>query len=1310
MRYFTFLVISCYLLLGFSAQAQDGRRSAAIRLRWQGHDEVPGSDYKLHKVPSFSGAQYRPGSLFSYYILNVPGPVAEGELRNAIYEPFSAADIAVLKAASQPLATNLAVAEGTEQGQTISIVTIPAVRRSAQSGQYEKLISAEYSYIPGTPTGRRGQQIIHASNSVLATGNWYKIGVPKSGIFKLDYDVLRTLFGNDLASVDPSRLQIFGNATGLLPQPISTLRPDDLVENAVYFSGNTNATLENNEYFLFYARGPHTWEREPNTQRFRHIRNIYSDTAYYFVTVAAPPRAGRRVQVAPAVGAANAPTISQYAEREVYEKELVNLAKSGRQWLGEGLLNGTSQTFSFGQITNLVAGTPVQVTASLAGTSLNAQSFRLALNDNQLGIQLLVGVSNSPIVRQFPEFANANVRTYSATAASLSAPLRIGLTYSGTDASDTGYLDYLVVNAVKPLQLSGSALEFRSFSNLQTGRISQFDIANGANSIVWDVTNPRRAKSYPVSAAGSFVAPTDSLREFIAFTPTGAFDKPASFGRVANQNLHASLNSTIDLVVVTHPLFQQEAERLAAHRRTHDKLKVEVVTTTQVYNEFGSGGQDVSAIRDMMKMVYDRRNAPNKQQYLLLFGDASYDYKKPSISGQNFVPTYESRESFAQIFGHLADGIGPQTFCSDDYYALLDDNEGEWAENGGQTELMDISVGRLPVRIPSGSSASSQASRVVQKLIDYDLKSVAMSNWRNRITFVTDDEDDGLHIEQAEPLTADILTQQPAFNIHKVYLDMYQQINGASGQRSPDAERALDESFEQGSLIINYNGHGGPDGLTQEQILNHSTVLRLLNKSKLTFLVTGTCDFSYYDNPLKDSAGEQALTDTDGGAIGLFTTSRVVFAGDPQAGIFLDSVLSTPNGTVRRIGEAVRYAKNGVATNVLGRNYVLLGDPCTQLARPDLAMTLDAINGQPLTATVTDTLKALSTVQLSGSVRNGNLTSAAVNTDFSGTAQVVVYEKPTSSTLTVFGPNNPNGKQTAPIQIQENIIYSGQATVKAGRFSLQFVVPRDINYNVGFGKVSLYAKDTVRLVDAHGYRSVPIGGAALLANRDTIPPRITLHMDNTSFVYGGLTATTTTLLARLFDESGINTAGSGIGHEITATLDNDPARLTVLNDFYTANVDSFQSGNVQYQFKELSTGPHTLHIKAWDTFNNSSIEDIEFIAAQTDKLALSHVLNYPNPFAGRTTFHFDHNRKGEDLEVQVQIFTVSGRLVRTLRATIPSSGSHVPPSLNDNTLSWNGRDEYNDQLARGVYVYRVSVRSNTDQSTTSKFEKLVILN
>ncbi|UOG75548.1 type IX secretion system sortase PorU [Hymenobacter tibetensis] len=1255
-------------------------------------------------MPTFAEAQFQPGSLFGHYILHVQGSVAEGQLLNAVYEPFSAADAALLKAPSQPVATTLAVSEAMERGQPISIITVPAVRRSTQTGQYEKLLSADYSYVLGAPTARRTQQIFHASTSVLATGNWYKIGVPRSGIFKLDYEGLRQLGLTDIATIDPSRIQVYGNATGLLPQPISTPRPDDLVENAIYFSGDQNPTFESNEYFLFYARGPHTWERTPGTQRFRHIQNIYSDTAYYFVTVATPPRKGLRVQAAPAVGAPNAPAIFQYAEREFYEKELINLAKSGRQWLGEGLRNGTSQSFSFSKITDLAPGTTVQITASLAGTSKGTHSFQLSLNDNQLGSQVLPRVNPG---RGYVEYANTSIQTFSVAAPTASTALRVGLTYSGSDAPDTGYLDYLEVNAIKPLQLTGSVLEFRSFANVQAGRISQFTIANSTGALIWDVTNPRRAKSYP-SNAGSFVAPTDSLREFVAFLPTGTFDKPVNFGKVANQNLHARLTLPVDLVIVTHPLFVTEAERLANHRRTHDKLKVEVVTTTQVYNEFGSGGQDVSAIRDMMKMVFDQRGTPDRQQYLLLFGDASYNYKAPGTTAQNFVPTYESRESFAPIYGRDTNGFGPQTFCSDDYYALLDENEGEWAENySGIAETMDVAVGRLPVRTPSGQATMAQATRVVNKLIAYDSR-VAMSNWRNRLTFVTDDEDGGLHMNQAEPLIQSIASKQPVFNTHKVYLDMYQQINGASGQKSPDAERAVDESFEKGSLIINYNGHGGPDALADEKILSRASILRLLNKNRLTFLVTGTCDFSYYDDYTKDSAGEMALTDVDGGAIGLYTTTRLVFAQNTLLTPFYDSILSVRSGRVARIGEATRFSKNQGATDPLNRNYVLLGDPTAQLAHPDLTMTLDAVNGQPLgpNTPVTDTLKALSTVQLAGSVRTGTLSTAPVNTSFSGTAQVTVYEKP--NTVTTLGSGPDGVKKT--ITIQENIIYSGQATVRAGRFSLQFVVPRDINYSLGFGKVSLYAKDTVQVVDAHGYRNVPVGGVALLANRDTIPPKITLHMDNTAFVFGGLTATSPTLLARLFDESGINTAGSGIGHEITATLDNDPARLTILNDFYTANVDSFQSGNIRYQFKDLSTGPHVLHLKAWDTFNNSSIKDVEFIAAQTDKLALSHVLNYPNPFAKHTTFHFDHNRQGEELDVQVQIFTVAGRLVRTLQANIPSSGSHVPQSLNDNTLSWNGRDEYNDQLARGVYVYRVSVRVKSDQSTTSKFEKLVILN
>ena len=483
--------------------------------------------------------------------------------------------------------------------------------------------------------------------------------------------------------------------------------------------------------------------------------------------------------------------------------------------------------------------------------------------------------------------------------------------------------------------------------------------------------------------------------------------------------------------------------------------------------------------------------------------------------------------------------------------------------------------------------------------------------------------------------------------------------------------------------------------------------MALQNRTRLAFLVTGTCDFSTYDDPdLIASAGEQSLVDNAqlGGAIGLFTTTRVVDAG-ANAGLnlaFFNRVLQRrPDGSRPGIGQVIMNSKNDFpqgGTN--NRNYTLLGDPSVPLAYPDAEVALRTINGKPA-ATTTDTLHALTKVRLEGDVRRGTTVAA----DFSGTAQVTIYDKP-ATVMTLgneFSDTRP-GDRPRPIEVQESIIYDGQATVRNGQFRVEFLIPKDINYNVGLGKISLYAADPTRRADAHGSRRQLIGGADRNAATDTTPPTIRLAMNDSSFASGGLTGLSPTLLAFLRDESGINTTGAGIGHEITATLDNDPRQLLVLNDAYTAEVDNFRAGQLRYVFKDLAPGPHVLKLKAWDTYNNSAEREIEFIAASSEKLALDHVLNYPNPFANTTQFRFDHNRAGEELEVQVQIFTVAGRLVRTLRATVPGSESH------QKSLTWNGRDDYEEQLARGLYIYRLSVRVGQDGPTASKYEKLVLLN
>ncbi|QJX47233.1 type IX secretion system sortase PorU [Hymenobacter taeanensis] len=1314
MRLFTNWMLACLAILGLvaPAAAQSAEQVVQSTITWNGTADILVRGQQ-RRVPTFEGAVYRYGDQVGTYQRRLEGNIADGQLRDAVYVPVTPLEARQLDLNSLPTLPVVSLFRGTEQRRPVTLLTLQPLRRNSQTGQTEKLTSFSFAYTLSGELQRGTQGRTYARASVLSSGEWFKIGVPTNGLYKLDKATLRAL-GLNVQSLDPARLRLYGNAMGTLPQANSAYRPDDLAENAMQFFGDGTASLEDNEYFLFYARGPHTWRQDGSNLRFRHQLNPYADTAYYFLTVGSA--VGRRVAAAPTVSGTASARISTFPDRQFYERELFNLLKSGRVWLGESFTAGNQNTFSF-PVTDLVPGTTAQVTSSVVATSSAATFFQVTANSQPLGNQVISAINNYQ--GSYPEVANTSLSTFTyPVPASAPSEIKVGLTYNGSsDLSAKGYLDYLELNTQRQLRLSGSYLEFRSFENIRANAVSQFDLSNANGATVWDVTNPRVPSAVTLTG-GSFLARTDTLREFVAFTPGPSFPTPRIFGRVPVQNLHSlNLDGKLDLVIVTHPSFLAQAEELAEHRRKHDGLTAQVVSTTQVYNEFSSGGQDVTAIRDLMKMVYDRSGG-SRQLYLLLFGDASYDYKADPTNdktqlpswwndgmanrdqiAQNYVPVYESQESFDPVQGSRPNAQGI-SYSSDDYYGLLDDNEGAWLP-GSSSEMLDIGIGRLPVRSPVGQYGNADMAKlVVSKLKSYDA-TPAYGKWRNRLTFVTDDGDQNLFdLKGAEPLVNLIETKEPDYNIRKVYLDMYPQTVLAAGQRSPEAEKAIDESFEQGSLLITYIGHGGPKNWADEQILGNASVLRLQNKNRLAFLFTGTCDFSTYDNPEFTSAGEQSLTDTEGGAIGLFTTTRVVYASNNQflaTEFFNDVLRRRPDGTMPRLGDVISMAKNAALAGDGNRNYALLGDPSMRLAYPEQQVVLTELNGKPITAAPTDTLGALSTVALRGELRlNGQR-----NTTFSGTAQVTVYEKP--SIVTTLGNDPTDAKQR--ISVRENVLYDGQATVTSGQFTVNFVVPKDINYSLGIGKISLYAYSETQRQDAHGSRLVPVGGAASSALRDTVPPDIRLFMDNEQFVFGGLTGTTTTLLGRFKDDSGINTAGSGIGHDITATLDNDASKVTVLNTFYTSELNDYKSGQVKYLFKDLTTGPHILRVKAWDTFNNSAEKSIEFIAASTDKLALQHVLNYPNPFSSTTTFHFDHNRSGEELEIQVQIFTVSGKLVRTLQGTtLGASSSHI------SSISWDGRDEYHDQLARGVYVYRVSVRSQRDNATASKYEKLVILN
>ncbi|RDC64673.1 type IX secretion system sortase PorU [Adhaeribacter pallidiroseus] len=1130
----------------------------------------------------------------------------------------------------------------------------------------------------------------YADGSVLRSGKWYKIGVSASGLYKLDKTALQNM-GIAVTSLNPKFIRLFGNGGGMLPQRNASPRPDDLVENAIYVAGEADGKFDETDYVLFYAQGPHTWTLDTSKQTFRHEYNIYSDTTYYFLQV--NQSAGLRIQKQKPVTGATV-TIDSYTERVFHEVDLKNKLLSGRQWVGEEFSAFTlSRDFAF-TIPDLVPGSVVQVQAAVVGDSPTNSAFNVKLNDIALGSINLAGRGNfdyHPVgVFQLGTFEkNSNTLP-------LTNELKINLTYNTTgNAAALGYLDYLEIIAERSLKLTGNQTLFRSFQNIHPGAISTFTVSNmPAHAVVWDITHPQQPEALNlkiISSEATFTTNTDSLKEFIAFTGQN-FSIPTVAGKIANQNLHAlNKEGKTDLIILTHPNFFLQAERLAAHRQTHDNLQVQVVTTNQVYNEFSSGAQDITAIRDFMKMLYDRKT-PERPLYLLLLGDASYDYKSANnnnsqnrtLNNTNYVPVYQSRESLDPL----------ESYSSEDYYGFLDDNEGFWDEtNFTNPDLMDIGIGRLPVR------TLQEAEIMVTKLINYDHPK-AFGNWRNRLVLAADDGDGTEHLRDAEFLADYMKVNHPAYNLRKVYLDMYKQENNASGQISPQASKSIDQTLEQGALLINYTGHGSETSLAQEKIVTIPQMANWKNKDKLAFLVTATCEFGRYDDPARASGAEQALFNANGGAIGLISTTRPVYAGGNRVlnKNFFEFAFTPVNGQMPRLGNVLQQTKNTSLSQVNNRNFALMGDPTMRLAYPALQVSLNKMNNREVN-TGTDTLKALSKITLSGSVKDVNQT---VITSFNGQVQTTVYEKETQ--INTLGDESANGvSNVRAVQIRENIIYDGVASVKEGLFSVTFMVPKDIAYNLGQGKISFYAFSSTG--DAQGvYNNIVVGGANPNGLPDNKPPTVRLFMDDESFVSGGLTSSTPTLLAHIADENGINTTGVGIGHEITAVLDNDKNQPIILNNYFTAKADNYQAGLVRYPLQNLSVGKHLIAVKAWDTYNNSTESKIELLVASSEKLVLDQVLTYPNPMQDHTTFQFSHNRQGEDINIKINIYNITGSLVKTLTGTSFAS----KPRLN--AISWNGQNENNQPLTPGLYLYVLTVRSKRDGSEASKTKKLVLLN
>lgn len=1114
-----------------------------------------------------------------------------------------------------------------------------------------------------------------AASSVLSQGVFYKLSVSQTGIHRINVGLLNSL---GLQNVPASRLQIYANRGGMLPQANNVGREDDLTQLPLWVRDlNGDGVLNANDEVLFYMEGPHG-EVLNSQNRFLLEQNLYDDANYCFLTVGTTD--GLRITDQSNPDAAGPSVVTAFDDYAHFEEDLESLIESGREWFG----------FKFGfvadmpvrnfDISGILPGSQLQLTVAAMAQCSAPSTFQCRANGTVAGqLTMPVVPPRNTLAAAWGMQGHEVTRTFEVAADGLGNNLALNISYQrpANNFDGIGFLKYANLNFRRALRLYGSQTRFRALES-RGHLVTEYRVEQAnASQRIWDITQPLSPKNQAFVLSGTHAVfravPAGNLRTFVVFDPSANLPAPSPIGAIPNQNLHGL--ATPNLLIVTTPEFGAEADRLAAHRRTQG-LTVEVVRLPQIYHEFGSGRQDVTAIRDFVRMLYLR--APQTLRYLLLFGDASYDYKNRLPVNTNFVPTYQSRESLHNV----------ASYCSDDYYGLLETNEGYWSEDwGGVAETVEIGIGRLPIDSPA------EAKAMVDKLIHYDLSRSTLGVWRSQTAHLADDADGHAHLFDADRIVNRMDTISPIFSADKIYIAAYnKEISSIGVKRSPIVRNKIDNRVRDGVLVMSYMGHGSELGLADENVVDIPEIIRWTNLNNLPLLTAATCEFGRFDDPLRRSGAEMAVVSGQGGMIGVIGTTRPVFSFSNYylAEALYDVLFKKENGAYHRLGDIMRITKNNSILGVNNRNFSLLCDPSMRLAYPQDDVVLTQLNGRALTQS--DTLRALQRVRLAGEVRRNG----ALAADFNGVADIRVLDK--KADVRTTGQEDP----TTTFQEWRNLLYQGRATVRGGRFEVEFVVPRDIVYAFGRGRVFVYAAHDTEFRDAAGtYTRLIIGGSANQTVVDDQPPLLKLFLHDSTFANGGVVAPNALMTARLSDDNGINFSGTSVGHDITAVIDGDESRPYILNEFYRADVDNFRKGTVQWRLPDLAPGRHTLRFKAWDTFNNSVTAEISFVIAGGG-LVIQSAGWVPNPFQDQSVFAFSHNHAGADLDVSLHIYNLLGMTERVISRRITAS----PAVIQD--LVWNGTGNSGAALPNGTYICRIEVRSLRDDSVQSLIQKVIL--
>jgi len=1085
---------------------------------------------------------------------------------------------------------------------------------------------------------------IAAQNSPLSINQSYKLRCDASGVYKLSFDWVRQNIG---AQADPQQWQLWTNTPNDIEIPFEIVGIDD-------------GQFDPGDYVLFHLDIDHLSDNPYDTGSFVYlVTDVGSRAVVQTIAYLEPP------DIRPVFNHIHCVRYNESTFNLLHE-DPVN-SGSGQMWVGIEITNNGSTNLNRILPTSIESATirSAELTAVVRSDGPEMMIFNVGDLQVQEGIS---SVDIGDVEDDFGRMVRLSFNNDQLNTLDQRSPPVLSVQYQKNSSQAQAWIDEVSLELSSPLDFDGDQQTFSAFDDGNVGYIR-----SSLTPTLWSVSDGG-IDNINYQRDGDFILfNLDSSSNYVVFDADADLLVPSSVELRSEQNLR-NLTSP-DLLIVYHSDFEEQALRLEQHRQNFSLFDVLSVDADFIYDEFSSGRKSPEAIRAFAQHLYEQ---DSKFKYLLLFGDGSFDFQHiyTDLPDQNFIPTYETFESLDPL----------AAFPSDDFFALLDDDNPENLRGD-----LDIAVGRLPVR------TAEEAEALVTKIINYDTNSQTLGDWRNQIGFCADDEDFNLHVNDADEIAENTEDRHPNFVQNKIYWDAFNQISTPGGNRYPDANAELNRTVESGLLVMNYLGHGGSLGWSQERVLSVSDINSWTNFNRLPLIITATCSFTGFDDASITSAGEHSILNPLGGAIALFTTVRSVYASQNfrLTSAVYDNLFQQENGQFQTIGEILRRSKNQVSlTNINARKFLLIGDPSMTLAYPRHQVMTTHINGQLIETNRLDTVGALDSVSLAGMVSIDGLNP---DQSFNGVMDITIYDKST----TIRTLQNDERSRARDFDLFTNVVFQRSVEVREGLFDLGFIVPVDINFSPGQAKISYYARGE-DLIDAGGvYDNLVVGGSSDNPIVDNDGPTIRGWINSRAFMNGDVVNSDPFLIVSLFDESGINLSQVAIGHEIVAIIDDDTQNTLILNDlFSTSTTFGSTSGTATIQLNDLAPGPHTVELRAFDIANNLSTTQLEFIV---DEELNSEIFSFdvsPNPTDGLVQFSLTHAVDNISA-INFEIYNLQGRLMREIEVLGPFANNFIRiPSRSGVDLS---------ALSSGSYIYRAVLNTSEGEILRSDFKKLLIL-